>query len=309
MINLFNIENYEINTANFDNLLHGNIVSEFENNFKNYVGASYACSVNSATNAIFLSFLGKGITVNLPSIIPPVVANALITSGNKIKFIDNIEWVGHSYILHEFDEYKIVDSAQKVEKDQFKKECNPEDLMIFSFYPTKPVGSVDGGIIVSNDSKKIEWFKEATLNGMSFSKDNWNRRIKFPGYKMYMNSIQSFIANENLKKISFKKERLYEIREFYNSQLQYKNSSDHLFRIQVRNNDKFIRNMRERNIMCGKHYSALHLNPVYRDCESSKDLILSKNISKRTVSIPFHEKLTKKDLSYIVRCCNICRDE
>ena len=64
---------------------------------------------------------------------PPVVANAILTSGNKINFIDDVDWVGNSYTLHQFDDYKIVDSAQKLERNQFQNECNPEDLMIFSF--------------------------------------------------------------------------------------------------------------------------------------------------------------------------------
>ena len=91
-----------------------------------------------------------------PSHDPPCVLNALITSGNKIKFYDDTDWVGNSYILHTFSNFKVVDSAQKLDKNQFKKECNPQDLMFFSHYPTKPVGSCDGGTIVSDDMKKYK---------------------------------------------------------------------------------------------------------------------------------------------------------
>ena len=59
MIQLFHINNHIIDTSEFSNLLHDDIVSEFENKFAQYVGAKYACSVNSATNAIFLSMLDK----------------------------------------------------------------------------------------------------------------------------------------------------------------------------------------------------------------------------------------------------------
>ena len=169
MIQLFNVNNNIIDTSKFSNLLHDEIVDIFEETIAEYVGAKYACSVNSATNAIFLSLLNKNITVDLPSMIPPVVANAIITSGNKINFIDDVDWVGHSYILHQFDDYKIVDSAQKLEKNQFRKECNPNDILIFSFYPTKPLGGCDGGMIVTDDYKKYRWFKEAVLNGMSYA--------------------------------------------------------------------------------------------------------------------------------------------
>jgi len=298
MINLFNIPNYKINTEDFSHYLHGDICNKFEKNFCKYVGAKYACTVNSATNAIYLAMLNKNVNVDIPSMIPPVVCNALLTSGNKINFTDNTEWVGDSYILHEFSDYKIIDSAQKVDKDQFIKEANDNDLMIFSFYPTKPVGSSDGGIVVSNDFEKIKWFKEATMNGMTYAHNNWDRRIKFPGYKMYMNSIQCYIANENLKKLDIKREKLNTIRQKYNKYLGYKNNSYHLYRIEVDNRENFIKSMRNDSIICGVHYDALHENKVYN--QNKKICKNSSIISKRTVSIPFHEKLHPYQVEYII---------
>ena len=297
MINLFNIPNYNVDTSEFSHYLHGDIVEEFENNFKKYVGAKYACSINNATNAIFLSLLNKNTQVTIPSMIPAVVCNAIITSGNKLNFNDNTEWVGDSYILHEFEDYKIIDSAQKVDKDQFKKEANDNDLMIFSFYPTKPIGSSDGGMVVSNDYNKIKWFKEATMSGMTYAHNNWDRTIKFPGYKMYMNSIQCYIANENLKKIDNKNTKLKSVRDFYNRELGYENTSNHLYRIEVENRDIFIEKMKQNNIVCGIHYEALHQVPIYKNNNTCKN---SSILSKKTVSIPFHEKLNLTDLVYIV---------
>ena len=299
MINLFNIPNYNVDTSTFTHYLHGDIVNEFEHNFREYVSAKYSCTVNSATNAIFLSILNKNITVNVPSMIPPVVCNAILTSGNSLQFTDNTTWVGDSYILHEFEDYKIIDSAQKVDLNQFKKEANDEDLMIFSFYPTKPIGSCDGGIIVSNDEKKIKWFKEATMNGMSYSRNNWDRKINFPGFKMYMNSIQCYIANENLKLLDYKKRKIKKIRDFYNSELGYNNTSDHLYRIKVDDNKKFIKYMAEKSIVCGIHYNTLHTNPIYN---TSPDQVFPKSDkeSKQTVSIPFHEDLDESALRWIV---------
>lgn len=299
MINLFYLPNYKIDTSKFSHLLHDKIVQEFEQNFCEYVGAKYACSINSATNAIFLAFLNKNITVNVPSIIPAVVCNALITSGNKINFVDNIEWVGDSYVLHDFGNYKIIDSAQKVERGQFLKEANDDDLMFFSFYPTKPIGSCDGGIIVSNNKEKIQWFKEACLNGMSYAENNWDRKIKFSGYKMYMNSIQAFIANENLKKLDKKNEKLTEIRDFYNRFFNLNNKSQHLYRINVKNRESFIKEMNRNKIQTGIHYTALHQNEIY----SKEKIYLRKTEEEEatTVSIPYNEKLNKKDIEFVTK--------
>ena len=299
MIELFNINNHIIDTSEFSNLLHDDIVVEFEKKIADYVGAKYACSVNSATNAIYLSLLNKGVTVNLPSIIPPVVANAILTSGNDIEFIDNVNWVGNSYVLHEFSDYKIIDSAQKLEKNQFQKECNPQDLMIFSFYPTKPLGGSDGGMIVTDDYEKYRWFKEAVLNGTTYSDNSWGRDISFPGYKMYMNSIQARILLNNFKFFNKKMRVLKNLVNTYNKELGYNNTSQHLYRIEVVHNKTFIEKMEKLGIVCGIHYPALHLNSIYNggmklDCPNSKKL------SYRTVSLPMNEKLSFLELEYII---------
>tara|TARA_R110002020_G_scaffold474660_1_gene706663 strand:+ start:1333 stop:2253 length:921 start_codon:yes stop_codon:yes gene_type:complete len=299
MINLFNIPNYTIDTSKFNHFIHGGIVEEFESNFRDYVGAKYSCTVNNATNAIFLAMLNKNTTVNIPSMIPPVVGNAILTSGNKINFTDDTKWIGDSYVLHRFKDYKIIDSAQKVDRNQFIKEANDEDLMIFSFYPTKPIGSSDGGIIVSNDYEKIKWFKEATMNGMTYSRNNWDRTIKFPGYKMYMNSIQCYIANENLKLLDFKKMKLKKIRNIYNTKLGLNNTSDHLYRINVDNQSNFIKKMGGSSIICGIHYNTLHNNRAYSSYipKTCKNSVIE---SKHTVSIPFHEKLSEDEINYVI---------
>ncbi len=300
MINLFSPDNYIVDTSQFSNLLHDKIVNQFEENFAEYVGAKYACTINSATNAIFLLFLNKGIKVSVPSMIPPVVLNALITSGNRINFTDDTGWVGGSYLLHDFGDYKIIDSAQRVDRNQFKNEANPQDIMFFSHYPTKPVGSCDGGTIVSNDFEKIKWIKEAVLNGMSWAENNWDRKIKFPGYKMYMNSIQAYMANENLKKLDENKNKLKYIRDIYNKELNLNSQSDHLYRIEVYDNKSFIQYMKNHDVVCGIHYETQHNNYIYNmseEFECSNSTIKS----KRTVSIPFHTSLSDSDIEFIIK--------
>jgi dTDP-4-amino-4,6-dideoxygalactose transaminase len=280
-------------------LLHDKIVSEFETNFASYVGAKYACSINSATNAIFLIFLNKSIEVKVPSMIPPVVLNALITSGNSISFTDDTDWIGGSYLLHDFGEYKVFDSAQRVDRNQFREEAEPQDLMFFSHYPTKPVGGCDGGMIVSDDFEKIKWLKEATLNGMSWAENNWDRKIKFAGYKMYMNSIQAFIANENLKKLDENKSKLKIIRDFYNSELGYQNTSNHLYRIESSDNKKFIEYMKFYDIICGIHYDCQHNNSIFTNKTFNCPNSIIK--SQRTVSIPYHHGLKKPEMESVVK--------
>ena len=98
MIQLFNINNYHIDTSTLGNLLHGPIVTEFEENFASYGGAKYACSANSASSLLFLSLLEYNTIINIPSTMPIVVPNIIVNTGNKIEFYDDVDWVG-SYII------------------------------------------------------------------------------------------------------------------------------------------------------------------------------------------------------------------
>ena len=303
MIQLFNVNNHIIDTSEFSNMLHDKVVIEYEKKIANYVGAKYACAINSATNAIFLIFKMEDYmnprTVKIPSIIPPVVANAIITSGNKIEFNDDVEWVGDSYVMHKFRTYKVVDSAQKLERNQFTKECKPDDLMIFSHYPTKPLGGADGGVIVTDDYKKYKWMKEAVLNGTTFANNNWERGISFPGYKFYMSSIQAKIIMNNFKHYDKKISVLSNLVDIYNRELGYKNTSKHLYRIEVLDNERFVQKMKEAGIICGIHYPALHLNPIYNE-DNKFDCPKSKKLQKRTVSLPMNERLSFNELGYIL---------
>ena len=303
MIQLFNVNNHIIDTSEFSNMLHDDIVIQYEKEIANYVGAKYACAVNSATNAIFLTMVMEKYmnprVIKIPSIIPPVVANAIITSGNKVEFTDDVEWVGDSYVLHKFRTYKVVDSAQKLERNQFTKECNPNDLMMFSHYPTKPLGGADGGVIVTDDYKKYKWFKQAVLNGTTFADNNWERGISFPGYKFYMSSIQAKIIMNNFVNFDKKMRSLGSLVDTYNKELGYENTSKHLYRIEVVNQEKFINNMKRAGIVCGIHYSALHLNSTYNEGKKF-DLPKSEKVARHTVSIPMNEKLSYNDMEYLI---------
>ena len=297
MIPLFHINNHTIYTGNLGNHLHGPDVDEFTSNFCNYVGTKYGCPISSATNGIFLAFEGKEELVTIPSVLPPVVFNALHHAGQQIQYKDDVEWVGGSYELHDFGSYKVVDSAQRVQRNQFE-EVNDEDIMIFSFYPTKPVGGIDGGIIVSNDKDKIEYFKQRSLNGMSFAENNWDRNQISIGWKMYMNSFQAFIANQNLKLLDEKNSILESVCGLYNKAFGLNNNSRHLYRVNVGDREEVMKQLKELGIGTGVHYSPLHTQELYKlDIKLPK----SEEDAKTTLSIPFNEKLKVADVDYIIK--------
>ena len=301
MIKLMHVNDYVIDTSQFRPLLNDKVVEQFENEIASYVGAKYACALHSATMGIFMTLLEQDRTVvEIPSIIPPVVPNAIITSGHSVKYRDDIDWVGGSYVLHQFDDYKIIDSAQQLDENQFTNQANDEDLLIFSFYPTKPVGSVDGGMIVSNDEEKIRRLKILTRYGTNFEDNSWVRKFVLPGWKMYMNSIQAWMALENFKKLELKYKRFDDIREEYNSAFGLSNNSRHLYRLRVDNRDDYMKQLNNKGIQCVIHYRSVHDVDCYAPVEHTD---LSKSIieSTSTVSIPFHEMMTDEEVKTVIK--------
>jgi dTDP-4-amino-4,6-dideoxygalactose transaminase len=295
------VNDYVIDTSQFRPLLNDKVVEELEKEIASYVGAKYACSIHSATMAIFMSLLEQEkTTVEIPSIIPPVVPNAILTAGHDLKYRDDVNWVGSSYTLHQFEDYKIIDSAQQLDENQFTNQASAEDLMIFSFYPTKPVGSIDGGMIVSNDEEKIRRLKILSRYGTNFEDNSWERKFVLPGWKMYMNSVQAYVALKNFEKLGAKAARYDEVREAYNAAFGVNNTSRHLYRLRVDDRDEFIQSMKQKGIQCGIHYKAVHDIDCYK---SSIDTNLQRSDveSRVTVSIPYHEMLTDEEVETVIK--------
>jgi len=115
---------------------------------------------------------------------------------------------------------------------------------------------------------------------------------------MYMNSIQCDIALKNFALYDDKLTKLAKIRSIYNEALGLNNTSNHLYRIRVKNREEFVKKMTDNGIYTGIHYEAAHLNPVYRLDDTTYQL--SELASKETISIPFHENLTLDDMNRIL---------
>ena len=317
---LFNINNYKIDTSRFGSLLH-DFESELEQNFASYVGAKYACIANSASSLLELC-LAKVVSIcpaeflnvyklEIPSMIPIAVSNLVHNSHMPSKWKDDIDWVGSSYVLYDTKKvlsrfkndnqpYKIIDSAQEVRRNQFAEDAKDNDLMIFSLYPTKPVGGMDGGVMVSNDKHKIDYYRAITHLGVSSVNNNsWERKLISSGWKMHPNSAQCYVALKNLEKLDEKNQRLDEIKNQYNEAFELTNKSRHLYRIESQNKKEFMSKMRDFGIETGFHYGPAHLNPFY-SIEKSGPLDKTIGASSKTVSIPFNEKLTNRDVKFII---------
>jgi dTDP-4-amino-4,6-dideoxygalactose transaminase len=185
-------------------------VSEFENNFRDYIGSKYAVALNSCTAALHLSMLVSEITPGDEVITTPMTftatANAIIHAGAKPIFVDiekntmNIDpdliekaitpktkailpvhFAGRPCnmtrimeIAQKNDLLVIEDAAHAIEAEyKGKKIGNIGDMTCFSFYVTKNLVTGEGGMVTTNREDRSKKVKIFGLHGMS--NDAWKR--------------------------------------------------------------------------------------------------------------------------------------
>lgn len=308
MIPLFKPSVPVIDLSKHNHLLNGDIVRDFAFEFGQAIGAPYCVPVNSCTNAIELVLRCLcSPACNVPSMIPPVVLNAIIHAGAKYSLDDNPGWVGGPYFLIDTPNVKVVDSAQFFGLNQFRNIIADicVTFMLHSFYPTKPIGGIDGGMISTNSEDAYKWLSAAVMNGTSAGANSWEREVCFPGWKAYMSTAQAIVAMDSLNQWPERSAKIVQIRNWYNREFGLHNISEHLYRVPVRDKTKFMLTTKDAGIMTGVHYAPTHYHPVYA---SKADPYITDvdrfpktdEAFSRMVSIPFHYGLSVAEIDKII---------
>ena len=185
---------------------------EFEEKFKEFVGAKYAISLNSATAALHLALKAIGIKAEDEVIVPtntfvataevvtyfnakPVLCDiqedthnidvkkieALITP--KTKAIIPVHFAGQPCDMDEIYEIakkynlKVIEDAAHAMPSRYKGQMigslEGSDITCFSFYATKTLSTGEGGMATTNNEKYAKSIKINRLHGISH--DAWDR--------------------------------------------------------------------------------------------------------------------------------------
>lgn len=286
----------------------GNTVFEFEEKLARYVGARYVVATDSCTSAIFLSLKyekDKGLSrVSIPSMTVPLVANACFEAGVKIRFNGQTDWVGSAYQLLGSH---IYDSAHELRRNQYRKlsQHDPAAKVCYSFYPTKTIGSADGGAIATNDADFAAWARCISTYGRDQKAkyaNSWDYDTIMLGYKRHYTNLQAAICLEQLARLDETNARRRRIVEQYNRAFNLKNTSDYLYRINMPNRDGFINFAREVGIECGVHFKPLHLMTPFKSVPMGKtDRRTVEAAYQATVSLPLYDTLKKSEVDRVIR--------
>lgn len=194
-------------------------VAQFEEKFRNYIGAQYAIALNSCTAGLHLSMLVAGVGPGDEVITTPMTfaatVNTIVHTGatpvlvdcdRKTQLIDPqriedaitpktraivpVHLCGRpadmdaiSDIASRHNLIVIEDAAHAIEAVyKNKKIGNISHLTCFSFYVTKNIVTGEGGMVTTNNPDYANKIKVYGLHGMS--RDAW-KRFSDDGYKHY----------------------------------------------------------------------------------------------------------------------------
>jgi dTDP-4-amino-4,6-dideoxygalactose transaminase len=282
------------------NIKQGAKVEELEEMFADLVGSKYAIAVSSCTNALFLCLqYYQPKEVMCPTITFASVPSTILQAGARLVFTDYV-YVGEPYPL-KMDKGIIWDSAHAIGD----ADAAGNDPVCYSFYPTKIVSGAEGGMIATNNSRLATWARKARDHGKSGG--NWKYKIEFPGWHMRMNEVQAAIAIEQLKKLPDLNARRRDIVDNYNSQLKGhmdNNPPLHLYILQVKKRNQFIKYMEENGVQVSAHYATpLHKQPAFKDEYKNQRAKFrsSEKYARGCTSLPLYPDLSDKEVNYICK--------
>jgi dTDP-4-amino-4,6-dideoxygalactose transaminase/GT2 family glycosyltransferase len=308
----------------------GKNVEEFEKEFASYSGAKYAIAVNGCTVGLYLSLKRLGIGVGDEVIVPSMTWNAsaavVVALGATVVFADVVEGIWcldaedvrrkitkntkavipvhfagqFATGFENFEIPVIYDSAHRIAKNAF-----PGITSVHSFYVTKNITTVRGGMVLTNDEEEYKWLKQARTSGINhdvlkrYKDGNFEYEVEDPSWNFDMSDIEATIGRVQLGKIDEFTAKREAIVAKYNQAFGSNNKGNHLYHILVENRPEFIAKMKENGIQCGVHYFALHLMKGYQKYNQGS-LPVTEFFSACNVSMPLYTDLTDSDIQHII---------
>jgi dTDP-4-amino-4,6-dideoxygalactose transaminase len=276
-------------------MTQGALVERFEEEFKTFTGAKYAIAVNSCTSALFLCLkLLSPKKVSTPSMTFASVASCTIHAGADLAWMDE-SWSGSRYPLVSNDPVSgvIYDSAHALHRGDASKKEN--DLVCYSFYPTKNLSGAEGGMIATNNKSHAEWLKKARWHARVGK--TWDYVIEFPAWKMNMTDIQAAIAIEYLKRLDEEAGQRKKLVDLYNNILGTSIRSDHIFQTVVADRKDFVKYMEDSGIECSMHFKPVHKQPAFK--QYYKKLPKTEHFEGSAVSLPLYPSMTPAEVEEV----------
>ncbi len=294
----------------------------------------------AATAEVIRYFKAKPIFVDIQedtlNIDPQKILQYLESNkSHRVKAIIPVHYGGHPCDMDEIIEIarhynlKVIEDAAHTLPAKYKGKMigTIGDITCFSFYPTKPITTGEGGMATTNNPEWAERMQVMSLHGISkdawkryTAKGSWYYEIIAPGYKYNLTDIAASLGLVQLKKAQAFLERRKQIASMFNEAFKnmpeieipsvksYVEHSWHLYVIKLNlerlsiSRDQFIEILKEKGIGCSVHFIPLHIHPYYRRTYGYRpeDYPVAYEVYKRIISLPIYPKMTDEDVQWVI---------
>lgn len=333
----------------------GSIVTDFEKEFSDYIGASFGVASSNGTTALHAALLGLGISEGDKVLTTPFT---FIASSNSILFnratpvfididrdtflldLDKLESyletandpsIKAILVVHLFglacDMPKLMKIAEKYNL-QVIEDCAQShgaeingvkagsfgDAACFSFYPTKNMTTSEGGISLFKDQTKAELARKYVNHGRV---DQYKHDVL--GYNYRMTNICAAIGLEQLKKLPAMNAQRISNAKIYNELLAGNSviktpvSPDtythvyHQYTVVIEGvaRDEVQALLKEHNIGSAVVYPfSMTEQEFYQDKSENVGDDISRELSRKVLSLPVHPGLGKADIETVCQVLN-----
>ena len=332
----------------------GPSVKEFENKIAKYLDRKFGCAVSSGTAALEIAIRSLGLKKNDEVIMPSftIISNAMaiVKSSAKPVLVDvnlntwNIKiediekkitkktkclMIPHIYglandmdkilkLTKKYNLYLIEDAAEVLGLKYKNKQCGSfGDISIISFYANKHITTGEGGMLLTNNKRLNEKFKDYRNLCFGSKKNRFNHYDISWNYR-YTN-IQAALGISQLKRINKIIKKKHEIGNYYYNnfknieniilqpnKLSYCKNIYWVFGIVLKRNNKnnissVIKKLASNNIGTRPFFWPMHKQDAFKKKNYFKNISLpnSEFISKNGFYLPSGLGLTRTELKFI----------
>lgn len=343
-------------------LTDGPKLREFESLFAKFTGAKYAVGVSNATSALHMSLKAVGIAkadeVIIPDLTFVATANAVLLCGatpvladvdddlnisvksikknitSRTKAILPVHMAGKTAKIHAIakiaranDLVLIEDCAHAIGARVGSKHVGTfGDAGCFSFYPTKNITTIEGGMVITDSKEIAKNIMTARSHGITRTLSQryttgkpWDYDVVEPGYNYRLDEIRSALGISQLNRIKSLNLARKRACEYYNSRLakikgtvtpEITKSDNvyHLYIIRIQKKygltrDQLFKKLLESGIRTSVHYKPLHEFTAYK--KKGKvfgPLTNVKRIYREIISLPLYPQITKHEQDLVIKC-------
>jgi perosamine synthetase len=329
-------------------------VRKFENKIANFLGRKFGCAVSSGTAALEIAIRSLNLKKNDEVIMPTftIISNAMaiikssakpilvdvdvntwniriediekkITKKTKCLMIPHIYGLANDMdkilkITKKYNIYLIEDAAETLGLKYKNKQCGSfGDISILSFYANKHITTGEGGMLLTNNKKLNEKFKDYRNLCFGSKKNRFNHYDISWNYR-YTN-IQAALGISQLKRINRIIKKKHEIGNYYYNnfknikniilqpnKLSYCKNIYWVFGIVIKKNSKIntdsvIQKLTDNNIGTRPFFWPMHKQDAFKKKNYFKNISLpnSEFISKNGFYLPSGLGLTRTELKFI----------